>query len=347
MGMFKSAASAVRKQEETPKPINKIEVADEILMMPWQIIHPDPDQPRTQRDQEEFQKVRMTIKATGGNTQAICVKPHPTIKGEYMIVYGEGRWLCCKEFDFKVKVTLLKEDSTKSAEAIKFDTFFLQIAENVGRNDLSSIDEARSLQKLIDLSAEIARDNPSKKKLSQKDIVEQFGYSKTKVSRLLSLLQAPKSVVDLSQQNVTQNLNVLNVLTQLSERVPVDELSETIEQIKAGTVNEKQLQAKLKESKASQENQKQVVVSKSGTGKLLKADNTDDKSNGGAALNQSSNPRSDVKDEERESVTRKLIACETFEIIDSQLLVYGENLVEPIVLSKVQMTALKKLLSKK
>lgn len=352
MGLLDNAAAAVRQRSDNkattaPKTlINQIEVADEILIMPWQIIHPDPEQPRTQRDEEEFQKVRMTIKATGGNSQAICVKPHPTIKGEYMIVYGEGRWLSCKEFDLKVKVVLYKPERNKSEAAIKFDTFFLQIAENVGRNDLSSIDEARSLQNLIDLSGQLAAVDPKQKKLTQKDLAEQFGYSKTKVSRLLSLLQAPKSITDLSQSNVTQNLNVLTTLTQLSELIPVDELSETINEFKAGSLNEKHLQAKLKEAKVKPPKQtKPLVSANESTNNDSTETNNDCSENDAVVLDA---PTNDNGNRDTTSLKKpKLIPCENFEIIDAQLVIYGENQVEPIVLNKEQVAALKKLLSKK
>lgn len=352
MGLLDNAAAAVRQRTDNkattaPKTlINQIEVADEILIMPWQIIHPDPEQPRTQRDEEDFQKVRMTIKATGGNTQAICIKPHPTIKGEYMIVYGEGRWLSCKEFDLKVKAFLYKPERNKSEAAIKFDTFFLQIAENVGRNDLSSIDEARSLQNLIGLSGQLAAVDPKQKKLTQKDLAEQFGYSKTKVSRLLSLLQAPKIITDLSQSNVTQNLNVLTTLTQLSELIPVDELSETINEFKAGSLNEKHLQAKLKEAKIKPPKLTKPLVSANESPNNDSTETNNDCSENDAVVLDA--PNNDNDNRNTASLKKpKLIPCENFEIIDAQLVIYGENQVEPIVLNKEQVAALKKLLSKK
>ncbi|MFA0108304.1 ParB N-terminal domain-containing protein, partial [Vibrio splendidus] len=72
--------------------VRKIEVEDEILLVPWEFIHPDPNQPRKERDPVEFLKVSNSIKQTKGNTQPVIIRKHPSIRGEYMLVAGEGRW---------------------------------------------------------------------------------------------------------------------------------------------------------------------------------------------------------------------------------------------------------------
>lgn len=197
-----------------------IEVEDEILLIPWQIIHPDPDQPRKERDPVEFEKVSNSIKQTEGNTQPINVRKHPELNGQYMLVVGEGRWTACKEHDFKVRAILSKDYDTDKSDTnpnMEFDKLFHQVSENVGRNDLPLVREAEALQKLVNTHVD---------KLPAKEIGKMLGYNKTKTSRFMKLAGAPEAIKKVSLDSVSQNINVFILLMDLHELVD-DETFET------------------------------------------------------------------------------------------------------------------------
>lgn len=219
-GFIKKAAQAAqttidksKKEAAKVSPQPTIRVEDEILLIPHQMIHPDPNQPRKERDPVEFLKVKNAIKQTKGNHQPITVRKHPTLKGEYMIVMGEGRWESCAEFNFPVRAILKRDYDAEQAESnpnLEFDKLFAQLSENVGRNDLSIVRQAEGLAELVRLHS----DN-----LPEKIVGEMLGYSKSQTSRLMKLSTAPEAVKKLSIEGVSQNINFLLLLIDLQALV--------------------------------------------------------------------------------------------------------------------------------
>ncbi|EPO2959838.1 ParB/RepB/Spo0J family partition protein [Vibrio cholerae] len=222
-----TAKSTISNQQNSPKPQKqdfKIEVEDEILLIPWQIIHPDPDQPRKERDPIEFLKVSNSIKQTKGNTQPVSIRKHPSIKGEYMLIAGEGRWTACKEHDLKVRSILKQDFDNESLEPEQaWNKLFYQVSENVGRNDLSLVREAEALDLLV---------KSHKDELPAKDIGLMLGYDKTKTSRLMKLASAPDSIKQLSLDGVSQNINMFILLIDLFSLVDESTFSEYLSQVK-------------------------------------------------------------------------------------------------------------------
>ncbi|MDE1315469.1 ParB/RepB/Spo0J family partition protein [Vibrio aestuarianus] len=222
-----TAKSTISNQQNSPKPQKqdfKIEVEDEILLIPWQIIHPDPDQPRKERDPIEFLKVSNSIKQTKGNTQPVSIRKHPSIKGEYMLIAGEGRWTACKEHDLKVRSILKQDFDNELLEPEQaWNKLFYQVSENVGRNDLTLVREAEALDLLV---------KSHKDELPAKDIGLMLGYDKTKTSRLMKLASAPDSIKQLSLDGVSQNINMFILLIDLFSLVDESTFSEYLSQVK-------------------------------------------------------------------------------------------------------------------
>ncbi len=82
----KNAAKKADHKQET-------QIAD-LQFLPLEIarIHPDPDQPRKEWLEGELEELAASIEQTKGCHTPIKVRPHPSIIGEFMLVYGEGRW---------------------------------------------------------------------------------------------------------------------------------------------------------------------------------------------------------------------------------------------------------------
>ena len=99
-------------------------------------------QPRKNFNKESLEELTNSIKEQGV-IQPIIVRPHKNINGKYEIIAGERRWLASQNAGLhEVPVVVLKVDDIKSLE--------FAIIENVQRQDLNSIEEARGYQKLID-----------------------------------------------------------------------------------------------------------------------------------------------------------------------------------------------------
>ena len=78
-----------------------------------------------------------------GIIQPIVVRPNKSQDGKYEIIAGERRWLASQNAGLhEVPVVILNVDDVKSLE--------FAIVENVQRQDLNPIEEARGYQRLID-----------------------------------------------------------------------------------------------------------------------------------------------------------------------------------------------------
>jgi len=112
-------------------------------------IYPNPDQPRKHFDQGKLEELAQSIKESGLLEPIIVVK-----RGDkYMIIAGERRWRACGIAGIKnVPVRILEADDQTVAE--------LALLENLQREDLNVIEEARAFQGLVDMGLsheEIAR----------------------------------------------------------------------------------------------------------------------------------------------------------------------------------------------
>jgi len=99
-------------------------------------------QPRKNFSKESLEELANSIKEQGV-IQPIIVRPHESLEGKYEIIAGERRWLASQNAGLhEVPVVVLKVNDVKSLE--------FSIIENVQRQDLDPIEEARGYQRLID-----------------------------------------------------------------------------------------------------------------------------------------------------------------------------------------------------
>ena len=98
-------------------------------------------QPRKHFDKESLDELANSIKKQGV-IQPIVVRPDKMSEGKYEIIAGERRWLASQNAGLhEVPAVVLDVNDIKSLE--------FAIVENVQRQDLNSIEEARGYQKLI------------------------------------------------------------------------------------------------------------------------------------------------------------------------------------------------------
>ena len=138
-------------------------------------------QPRKHFDKQSLEELTSSIKEQG-IIQPIVVRPHKLSEGKYEIIAGERRWLASQNAGLhEIPALILNVDDIKLLE--------LAIVENVQRQDLNSIEEARGYQNLIDDF------NYNQEKLSQF-----IGKSRSYIANSLRLLSLPAEVLLMVEQ---------------------------------------------------------------------------------------------------------------------------------------------------
>jgi len=135
-------------------------------------------QPRKIFDEESLQDLTNSIKERG-IIQPIIVRKSRDNNLKYEIIAGERRWLAAQKAGLhEVPVVITEVDDLKSLE--------FAIVENVQRNDLNAIEEARGYQRLIE---EFSYD--------QEKVAQFIGKSRSHIANFLRLLSLPDAVLKL------------------------------------------------------------------------------------------------------------------------------------------------------
>ncbi len=135
-------------------------------------------QPRKIFDEESLKDLTSSIKERG-IIQPIIVRKSNIDITKYEIIAGERRWLAAQKAGLhEVPVVITNVDDLKSLE--------FAIIENVQRNDLNPIDEARGYQRLIE---EFSYD--------QEKVATFIGKSRSHIANCLRLLSLPASILKL------------------------------------------------------------------------------------------------------------------------------------------------------
>ena len=138
-------------------------------------------QPRTIFDQDKMEELSMSIKENG-IIQPIAVRPNKYEAGKYEIIAGERRWLAAQKAGLnEVPVIILDIDDQKSLE--------IAIVENVQRQDLNIVEEAKGYQRL---NQEFGYDHDKISKFMSK--------SRSHISNTIRLLSLPDDVIGLLEE---------------------------------------------------------------------------------------------------------------------------------------------------
>ena len=154
------------------KEISKISISD---------LSRNPFQPREFFNETKLQELTDSIKKTGV-IQPIAVRLNKSEPGKYEIIAGERRWLAAQKAGLhEIPVTILDLTDQESLE--------VAIVENIQRDDLNPIEEARGYKRL---SEEFKYDHLNISKLMSK--------SRSHVSNSLRLLSLPKDVINMLEE---------------------------------------------------------------------------------------------------------------------------------------------------
>ena len=159
-------------------------------------IHRNEDQPRTHFDEQALQELEDSIRKVGV-LQPILVRPDAS---GYEIIAGERRFQAARRAGLtKVPVVVRESDDNESLE--------LALIENIQRNNLNSIEEARAYRDLL-----------TRTNITQEELAQRMSKSRSAITNTLRLLDLPEEVQQMLFQGLLTAGHARAILT-----VPTDE----------------------------------------------------------------------------------------------------------------------------
>ncbi|WP_077369278.1 ParB/RepB/Spo0J family partition protein [Anaerosalibacter sp. Marseille-P3206] len=154
------------------------EEKDSITNIDISLIKPNKNQPRKEFDEEGLEELSHSIKSYG-IIQPIIVRK---VENKYEIVAGERRWKASQLAGLKEVPCLVRD--IEDFEAMK-----LALIENIQREDLNPIEEARAFKELMD-----------KYKLKQEELSQVVGKSRSYIANTLRLLNLDNETLNLVEE---------------------------------------------------------------------------------------------------------------------------------------------------
>lgn len=145
-------------------------------------IEADPDQPRTEFDPEDMERLAESLRAKG-QLQPIRVRWSEE-RSMYIVLAGERRWRASRMAGLAELQCVVHEGPLDDA-----DKLGLQVIENALRSDLKPIEQARAYRRVIDA-----------KSWTMAELAAELAIHPTTVSRALALLELPVSIQDQVEQ---------------------------------------------------------------------------------------------------------------------------------------------------
>ena len=143
--------------------------ADELRALPIELLQRGANQPRTEFDKEALQELAESIKAQGV-LQPVMVRPLDD-SGKFEIIAGERRWRAAQLAGLHEIPAVVKELDDQTAMCIA-------LIENIQREDLNPLEQARGLARLA-----------QEFDMTHDDIAGSVGRSRSAVTNMLRLLE--------------------------------------------------------------------------------------------------------------------------------------------------------------
>ena len=163
------------------KPKDQVKAANQTNLISISDLSRNPYQPRQNFKEEKLEELANSIRKNGV-IQPIAVRPNKSDNGKFEIVAGERRWLAAQRAGLhEIPVTILDLSDVESLE--------VAIVENIQRDDLNPIEEARGYKRL---NEEFKYDHESISKLMSR--------SRSHISNTLRLLTLPSDVIAMLEE---------------------------------------------------------------------------------------------------------------------------------------------------
>src|SRR5882762_6480832 len=153
--------------------------AEELRDVPVDLIAPNPNQPRRSFDEESLLALADSIRERGV-LQPVLVRP--LVGGKYELIAGERRWRAARIAEREaIPAVVRRHDDAATLE--------LALIENMAREDLNPVDEARACAALVE---ELG--------LTREEVGRRVGRGRVAVTNLMRLLDLPDEVIELLEE---------------------------------------------------------------------------------------------------------------------------------------------------
>jgi ParB family transcriptional regulator, chromosome partitioning protein len=156
-----------------------VQEAEGLREIPVDLVGPNPRQPRRSFDERTLAELAESIRARGV-LQPIVVRPLPG--GNYELVAGERRLRAAR-------IAELESIPAVVREAEDWERLDLALAENMARQDLNAVEEARACAMLVDDLG-----------LTKEEVGRRVGRSRVAISNLIRLLELPEEALELIER---------------------------------------------------------------------------------------------------------------------------------------------------
>ena len=192
----------------------------------------DPEQSRKSLNQKRLNELADSMKKHG-LLQPITVE-YIEKEDYFKIINGERRYKAAKLVGLQELPCIIKNID-------KYTRLIHQLIENIQRQDLPPLEEAESIQALINKKR---MDNPN---YSQREASRELGLPKSYVNEMLSLLKLPQDIKESVRTSDTGQKSLLLLLLRQSNKINIREF---YRQIKDRTLTVREAKSKLKKSKS-------------------------------------------------------------------------------------------------
>ena len=187
LSVLDPAEISIEPQTESKKPAKKSpkvktktedaakEAAETVVFVSLDDIRPNSAQPRKVFDQEALQDLAASIHEHGV-IQPVLLRPAKT---GFELVAGERRWRAARLAGLKQIPAIVRELTDRQ-------NMFYALIENMQREDLNSIEEARGMEEMMSAFG-----------LNQEETAKTIGKSRSYVTNALRLLRLPQDVQDM------------------------------------------------------------------------------------------------------------------------------------------------------
>ena len=187
LSVLDPAEISIEPQTESKKPAKKSpkvktktedagkEAAETVVFVSLDDIRPNSAQPRKVFDQEALQDLAASIREHGV-IQPVLLRPAKT---GFELVAGERRWRAARLAGLKQIPAIVRELTDRQ-------NMFYALIENMQREDLNSIEEARGMEEMMSAFG-----------LNQEETAKTIGKSRSYVTNALRLLRLPQDVQDM------------------------------------------------------------------------------------------------------------------------------------------------------
>ena len=167
--------------EEEVRNLNPSEIKTEGSKIPIEFLEPNRNQPRKTFDEDSINELAQSIREKG-ILLPILVKPLEEKK--YQIIAGERRWRAAQKANLhEIPVVIRDLEENEVLE--------IALIENIQREDLTAIEEASGLNRLL-----------VEHNYTQKDLSKIIGKSRSNIANTLRLLSLPHKVQDFVQRKI-------------------------------------------------------------------------------------------------------------------------------------------------